>query len=151
MMKKITAVIFLPLCLIITYPIWAAEISLGEAEYNSPVEQVVILEPTMRPNKAYHMRCTVSNVGKDPIKVAFNVLGAVPNVPARYSLMPRPFAMLGDQAELESDTSYVWMANPVTLESPMIGRERISFKVFDPHHLEHLKITDCYAVSISKA
>src|SRR5688572_7345457 len=107
-MKKLLAAILLPFCLVFAYPLFAAEISLGGAECASPVEQVVILEPSMRPNKSYHMQCTVSKVGKEPTKVAFNILGVVPNVPARYSLMPKPFSMLGEEAELESDTSYEW-------------------------------------------
>jgi len=141
-----SSLFFIPIC-----PVFAAEIPLGEAEYDSPVEQVVVLEPTMRPNKAYHMRCTISNTGKEPIKVAFDVIGAVPHIPARYSLIPKAFSLLSDEAELESYTTYEWVAHPVTVASPVVGRERISFRVFDPHHMEHLKVTDCYAVSISKA
>lgn len=154
-MKKALAILlsFLNLCLcfILTYPICAAEISLGDAECTSPLEQVVILEPTIRPNKAYHMRCTVINLGEEPIKVAFNVLGIVPNIPLHYSLMPKSFNMLGDQVELESYARYEWAADPIILASPIMGKEHISFRVFDPHHLEQLKISDCYAVSISRA
>ena len=123
----------------------SSDISLGDAEYNNPIEQVVILEPTLRPNKSYHMRCTVSNTGKTPLKVAFNILGAVPNIPIHYSLMPKPFRMLGEEVELEGYSAYQWEASPV------LTQERVSFKVFYSEHLEHLKITDCYAVSISKA
>lgn len=151
MMNKAILVLFSPLFFIPLFPVFAADIPLGEAEYDSPVEQVVVLEPTMRPNKAYHMRCTISNTGKEPIKVAFNVIGAVPHIPARYALIPKPFSLLGDEAELESHTIYEWEANPVRVASPVVGRERISFRVFNPHHMEHLKVTDCYAVSISKA
>lgn len=150
-MKKVVVAVFSCVFFIPVCRVFAAQIALGEVEYNSPVEQVVVLEPTMRPNKAYHMRCTVSNTGKEPIKVAFNVIGAVPYVPTRYALIPKPFSFLGDEAELESYTTYEWVADPVAVASLVVGRERVSFRVFDPHHLEHLKVTDCYAVSISKA
>lgn len=123
----------------------ADEISLGDVQYSSPIEQVVILEPTLRPNKSYHMRCTVSNTGKAPLKVAFNILGEVPNIPIHYSLMPKPFRMLGEEVELEGYSAYQWEASPV------LTQERVAFKVFNPQHWEHLKVSDCYAVSISKA
>lgn len=144
-MKKAFACFLAPVCLLAFCSIGAMDVPLGDAQYGSSVEQTVILEPTLRPNQSYYMRCTIQNVGEKPIKVAFNVLGAVPIIPARYSLMPKPFQMLGDEVELEGYSAYAWSVNPV------VGRQRVAFRVFDPHHLAHLKVTDCYAISISKA